>query len=1023
MLKQISMIVILVLALSACGGSGSSLSSGSNSTNAMPVPSLMSTLEGGTLAAEIEVYNPDGELVYEGPLTIENGQVTSAQFTLTQGITYNFIVTFNYTDDSDNTLSIAYVRITQSLSGSTIEISYTEDDISYDLQDGVSNDLSPSFNIGSYVIPNLDSDGDGISNIRELITGTDPFDASDTPDLITTNLDDEESVSGTLTLVATYNGSATLTSLYLEDPSLPDVNNEASIYQTSFNTTSFADGLNEFTFVAIKDGGEQVRVTKTFQFDNYPNINFFGISAATSQGSPFTLVWDVDNADTVTIDNGIGSVDTAGQSVFTPSTEATQITFNITASKTDSFTTTQSLTVYLGSTEDGQDPTDGVNLVWNPISSATGYTVELFNTTDCSGTAIQTTTSTTASISVSDLSRRSLYSYKVYSGGVVVFGCQQISVGDDGLVGWWKFNEGEGTTSQDYSGQDHEAELDESQWSGSAVEGTALSFDGVDDVVQISSSDFFTNEDAFSFEFWVNVDAAATSNTGILSTSSGVESVSSNGARIQVGTTSEHAFKFGVGFVQDYGASENFDYTGEWKHIVLTHSAEGLWQFYINGYRVRRVTDDSVFTNDGLSLGRFHTGAAFSYFKGLIDELAVYNRVLTTAEIRNNCQLNDASDVCADDDTPTIIAPVNGDSLSPTRIFYAWEDGELDSSKTVSEYQYCIDVAPWGSSVILDDEGTCGAGTATSGTATRKYYVDDTIYSDSDGAGGDRFWFKVRVQYDDGSYSKYSNTIYYDDPDELRGWWKFDSISSGTTPNELSTRANAHQGDPGKRPDYATSTCNGEDLGYINGGTVCFDGSNDFMVFYTGPSDITADESYNFTNAFTIIARVKPSTDLSASTPIFSRWNEASIVNKRQYTLRTSADRSLGAVNTNSEGYSYTSTYEDDGWKFLIMTFNYSEHNYPQLYVNGVRDIEGYSEESGGNLTTYASVYGSHVSAIGYEIYDSVGSEHYYKGAIDEIIVMERAVGAEEALNQYCAFEAEIASSDSTYEMPDVCTE
>ena len=38
-------------------------------------------------------------------------------------------------------------------------------------------------------------------------------------------------------------------------------------------------------------------------------------------------------------------------------------------------------------------------------------------------------------------------------------------------------------------------------------------------------------------------------------------------------------------------------------------------------------------------------------------------------------------------------------------------------------------------------------------------------------------------------------------------------------------------------------------------------------------------------------------------------------------------------------------------------------------------------------------------------------------------MVMEKPVGPIQALNIYCAFEAEMASSDLSYEMPEVCTE
>ena len=753
-------------------------------------------------------------------------------------------------------------------------------------------------------------------------------------------------------------------------------------------------------------------------------INFFGISASATQGSPFTLVWDVDNADTVTIDNGIGSVDTTGQSVFTPNANATQITFNITASKTDSFTTTQSLTVYLGSTEDGQDPSDGVDLVWNPISGATGYTIELYDTTDCSGTAIQTTTSTTASVSVSDLETRSLYSYKVLSGGVEVFACQQIAVGDTGLVGWWKFNEGEGTTSSDLSGQGHDATLDESQWASDSAEGLAVSFDGVDDVVEIADSGFFTSADDFSFEFWVKADSTVASDAGILTTSSGIETTTNNGARIKTGTVSEYEFEFAPGFNSygDYGASDNKDYLSEWKHIVLTHSSEGVWTFYINGHRVRRVTDEHDFTNDGLNLGRYNDGASFYYFTGLVDELVAYNRVLSTLEIRNNCQLNDDGGVCAADDVPEMIYPINGKSYANGRIYYEWNDISVPEGLSIEGYQYCLEDADFLSSQIVSST-SCPTGVlAVNQDEDETFRSEDlTNYT----LTGDNVWFKVRTKYDDGSFSEYSNTVRIASDDDLRGWWKFDSISAGYSPNELSSYPDAYQGSRTLRPVTGGSSCNGQDIVSQNGGAACFDGNDDYMVFYTSTADIVDDNYYDLSETVTVVARVLPTGDSQEEyMPIFSRWND--FENKREYMLNTSNIKARAvAYPGGAVSQSLSSEYSQDGWQFLILTYDDRYDNQPDLYVNGVLDnneVDG----TQANVVGQASSFGVFYSAVGqYVTKDSAGAIQYehYKGAIDEIIVMDRKIDAEEALNIYCAFEAEIASSDSTYEMPDVCSE
>jgi len=86
-----------------------------------------------------------------------------------------------------------------------------------------------------------------------------------------------------------------------------------------------------------------------------------------------------------------------------------------------------------------------------------------------------------------------------------------------GLVGWWQFEEGSGTTTSDASGNGNTGTLkptaSEPTWTTDSAYGTyALSFDGTNDYVEIANeSNFdFEKDDAFCVEASVKTSSSAT---------------------------------------------------------------------------------------------------------------------------------------------------------------------------------------------------------------------------------------------------------------------------------------------------------------------------------------------------------------------------------------------------------------------------------------------------------------------------------------------------------------------------------
>ena len=81
---------------------------------------------------------------------------------------------------------------------------------------------------------------------------------------------------------------------------------------------------------------------------------------------------------------------------------------------------------------------------------------------------------------------------------------------------------------------------------------------------------------------------------------------------------------------------------GQWHHIVVTVDKSANQTIYVDGSAqdpesvtsVGNINTDDV---DVIAIGRYHhTNAWKRYFSGSIDDVRIYNKVLTTTEIAKN---------------------------------------------------------------------------------------------------------------------------------------------------------------------------------------------------------------------------------------------------------------------------------------------------------------------------------------------------------------------------------------------------
>ena len=207
-----------------------------------------------------------------------------------------------------------------------------------------------------------------------------------------------------------------------------------------------------------------------------------------------------------------------------------------------------------------------------------------------------------------------------------------------GLVGYWSMNEGAGTVAGDGSGNGNRGTLTGGPTWVDGKRGKALSFDGGDDDVLVAdnnSLDFGTGD--MSISAWIKPNTVTTANQAIVDKTGGGTAA----YRFNTSNADGDRLKFTRGslFVDGVGSNDNVLVAGVWQHIaaVVNTSGTDIVTFYVNGVAQGSGNlANSSFTNaNPLMIGqKGYDGSSVVNFNGLIDEVRIYNRALSAAEIQ-----------------------------------------------------------------------------------------------------------------------------------------------------------------------------------------------------------------------------------------------------------------------------------------------------------------------------------------------------------------------------------------------------
>jgi len=817
---------------------------------------------------------------------------------------------------------------------------------------------------------------------------------------------DNSTVQDFVTIRATATPAPTITSFdVIATPPYPlnDQNGGMSdFYSNNWDIRGMADGtVLTIGFEATDGVTVPVIDRRQVTVDNFPNITLFTTDATEAnriqEGGTATLSWRVGNFSTLSINNGVGDVQGGTGSVQRLVTNTT--TFTLTAIRTNalasgrtSFPSTAQVTVYVNHAPvfaetqpviPVQDPKNPVTFSWDvtdPDGDPLTTTVSVYKGSSCSGSVVATPAADDESAGVTGLEPRTDYAFQVVvddNQGGSDDRCFTFTTGDTNLMGWWRFN----GNANDSSGRGHNL----TPAGALVLTNGVATFNGSDSYLHVSRPDNLDSPQ--TLEVRLKVD---TNNSGTFS-----------------GTFIDKRDGTGDGYIWRLAGGNMLLETDEgyvvenlsantWTHLVITHE-EGFQGLYVNG---RLVDYEEAKGLIGANAGDFVIGADLNgatfgdYFKGEIDDVALYDRVLTVDEIRRSCRRTTAvSDQlsavgCPDPREPIILTPLPGQILPPTRTYWSWR-GERGVDATplypTMEYEvrFDVDLNQDDQYLAWDDllNQKTDSQPATSGDM--EYYVESRYFILSKDRN-----YRLRITpIENGTtLAALESTRTFFTDNSVVAWWDF-YTGSGTRVFDV---VNGFDG----------ALVNFERGGWTTGlldSALNFDGFNDYV-------QIATNSGLDRIHRLTLEAWVNP--NLSRTCGLINKSTDGG---GNGYALLIESDGvahfRFGDGMTGVVGDATVNVGTGPGWRQIAATHDGSGEG-----VSGTGRI--YHDGTSGNSAIAPIREGQVGTPPAIEIARNSGGSRYCSGLIDEVRIYNRALGPHELCNSYLAF-CQSARSDA----------
>jgi alpha-tubulin suppressor-like RCC1 family protein len=254
------------------------------------------------------------------------------------------------------------------------------------------------------------------------------------------------------------------------------------------------------------------------------------------------------------------------------------------------------------------------------------------------------------------------------------------------LLGWWRMGDSDTyPTIKDQSGQNNDGTM--TNMSGNTIIPTypgfnknAVSFDGIDDGINLGNKYAFDSTDSFTTSIWVKTSATGTTRTLFRNTEPGP---TYTGWLLRFENSGALSFLL----VADMGSTDVLNLVSpatyddnQWHHVTVVYSgnksASGV-TLYVDGVNASlNVTTDSL-VGSTVSSANMILGnevLASNYFDGLLDEASIWNKALTPAEVSTVYSGNTQIDL-------------KKTSMSANLVGW-WRMGDGDSYPTIKDHSY-----------------------------------------------------------------------------------------------------------------------------------------------------------------------------------------------------------------------------------------------------------------------------------------------------------------------------------------------
>ncbi len=374
-----------------------------------------------------------------------------------------------------------------------------------------------------------------------------------------------------------------------------------------------------------------------------------------------------------------------------------------------------------------------------------------------------------------------------------------------GLVGYWTFDEGQGKTASDSSGNGLHGTLNGGpRWVEGHL-GGALDFDGVDDFVEVPHNSLLSLTKEITIAAWTNMRLTASGEMAIVSKGGW----GANDLPYEVTETPGDVIFWQ--FYNDAGrdsCSPDSPPVGEWHHITATYDGK-VFKCYIDGTVAEEWAYAGTMPKNtaSVTIGRRSRGGTF--FNGMIDDVAIYDRALSEEEIQSIMEGHLREEPRANNPSPR-----NGAVLEQTWTKLKWRAGDFAQAHEVyfgDSLEKVTAATPADTAVFVGRQTAVelSVGSPTGLVPGQTYYwrVDEINDSKPDSPWKGNVW-SFRVQPVTAWNPWPLDGMPYVDPDQDLSWQKgmgtmfhqiflgdsFEQVSSAVAPTSMSVDATYEPG-------------------------------------------------------------------------------------------------------------------------------------------------------------------------------------------------------------------------------------